>query len=98
MKGRNLILLIGAAILLLSFTKKKKKRGSIEIGPLVPDQPQAKAGAVLYQAPEGIIPIYVFKGNEWLQKITEMANSFLVETVLPGGKVTRGIILKTGIK
>ena len=98
MRGRNLILLIAAAVLLLSFTKKKKRRGSIEIGPLESDQLKARAGAILYQDPGAIIPIYVFKGDEWLQKIKEMANSFLVETVLPGGQIVKGIILKTGIK
>jgi len=98
MRGKNLILIIAAAFLLLSFTKKKRKRGSIEIGPLESDQLKAKAGAILYQDPGGIIPIYVFRGDEWLQKIKEMSNSFLVETVLPGGQIVKGLILKTGVK
>lgn len=97
MKGKNLLLLAGAAILLLSFTRKKKRRGSVEIGPLTSNQLKAKAGAELLQTPQGEIPIFTFRGGEWLSPITEFQNHFLVEIVTPAGSRLRGLIAKKDI-
>lgn len=97
MKGKNLLLLAGAAILLLSFTRKKKRRGSVEIGPLTSNQLKAKAGGQLLQTPQGEVPIFTFRGGEWLSPITEYQNNFLVEIVTPAGSRLRGLIAKTDI-
>lgn len=98
MKGRNLLLLAGAAILLLSFTRKKKRRGSVEIGPLTSNQLKAAAGAQLMQTPDGEVPIYTFQGGEWLSLIKEYQNDCLVEFVNPAGSRLRGLVAKEDIK
>lgn len=98
MKGRNLLLLAGAAILLLSFTRKKRRRGSVEIGPLTSNQIKATAGAQLLQTPDGEIPIYTFRGGEWLSLIKEYPNDCLVEFVNPAGSLLRGLVPKADIK
>lgn len=97
MKGKNLLLLAGAAFLLFAFTKKKKRRGSVEIGPLESNQMKAKGGAQLLQTPQGEISIFTFKGGEWLTPIQEYLNHWLVEIVTPAGSLLRGLIAKEDI-
>lgn len=97
MQGKNLILLAGAALLLLSFTRKKKRRGSIEIGPLESNQMKAKGGAQLLQTPQGEVSIFTFRGGEWLSPIKEYQNHWLVEIITPAGSRLRGLIAKTDI-
>lgn len=96
--NKNVIILAGAALLLLAFKKKPRRRGSIEVGPLTPVLIKAKAGGRLLQITGIGQPIYIFKGGEWLTLIEEKNNSLIVEYIKPGGVKLRGLVSKTDIK
>lgn len=96
--NKNVIILAGAALLLLAFKKKPKRRGSIEIGPLTPVLIKATAGGRLLQSTGNGRPVYIFKGGEWLTLIEEKGSSLIVEFIKPGGVKLRGLVSKTDVK
>lgn len=96
MKQKKIILIIGAAILLLAFRKPKKK-GSIEVGPLVGNNMYAKHNSILFDSPYAGMILYNFKGGELLNFITEDVDDYFVSFVKPGGKLVKGYISKTDV-
>jgi hypothetical protein len=96
--NKNVIILAGAALFLLAFKKKPRRRGSIEIGPLTPVLIKATVGGRLMELNSNGRPVYIFKGGEWLTLIEEKGNSLIVEYIKPGGVKLRGLVSKTDVK
>lgn len=96
MNKKKVILLIGAAILFLAF-RKPKKRGSVEIGPLVGNNMYAKANSILFDSPYAGIILVSFKGGELLNFINEDVDDYFVSFIKPGGKLVKGYISKKDI-
>lgn len=96
MTKKKILLLIGAAFLLLSFTSKKTK-GSIEVGPLEGNNIYAKKNSILFSSPFGDSILYNFYGGELLTLIKEDIDDFFVEFIKPGGKKVTGYISKTDV-
>lgn len=96
MKQKQVILLLGAALLLFAFRKAKKK-GSVEIGPLIGNNMYAKTNSILFDSPYAGIILYNFKGGELLTFINEDIDDYFVSYVKPGGKIVKGYISKTDV-
>lgn len=96
MKQKKVILIIGAALLLFSFRKAKKK-GSVEIGPLTGNNMYAKTNSILFDSPYAGIILYNFKGSELLTFINDDIDDYFVSYVKPGGKIVKGYISKTDV-
>lgn len=99
MKQKKIILIIGAAILLLAFRKPKKKvKGKTpEIGPFTKVGMTAKKNSILFSSPYGGYILNNFIGGEWLTFISEDIDDYFVEYVKPGGKIVKGYISKTDV-
>lgn len=97
MKKQKIILLLGAAILLLSFTKKKKTRGSVEVGPLQTNNMYAKKNSILFDSPFANKILVNFRGGELLTFIKQDIDDYFVEYVKPGGTIVRGYINKSDV-
>ena len=95
--NKKLYILIGVAIFLLAFTKKKKLKGSIEVGPLAGNNMYAKAGSILFNSPYANQILVNFRGGEYLNFVKEDIDDYFVEYVRPGGQTIRGYISKTDV-
>lgn len=97
MNKKKLYILIGAAIFLFVFTKKKKTKGGIEIGPLTGNNMYAKDRSILFNSPYASQILVNFRGGEYLNFVKQDINDYFVEYVKPGGQTVRGYISKTDV-
>ena len=91
-KNKNIIFLLIGAVLLFSFVKGKKRKGSIIVEPLQGNNIYALANGNLYGA-DPSRSIYTFKGGELLTLIQDTGmGDYQIEYFAPGGEKIQGYI------
>lgn len=99
MNKKNIILLLAAAFIFISFKKpaKKKRKGSIQVGPITGNNIYAKQNSILFDSPYPTMILYNFKGGELLTFINEDIDDYFVSFVKPGGQLVKGFIDKNDV-
>ena len=91
-QNKNIIFLLIGVILLFSFTKAPKKKGSIIIEPLQGNNLYANKLAQLYDGFDPSLLYYTFNGGELLTLIEDTGIDYKVSYVKPGGESVTGYI------
>jgi hypothetical protein len=92
-KQKNIGLLLIAAILLFSFTNKRKPKGSLIINPDIPNNIFALPLSKLTDSTGQTLQY--FTGGEYLAILGESNDLYFVSYIQPGGNEIQGYILKT---
>ena len=91
-KNKNIIFLLIGAVLLFSFIKAPKRKGTIIIDPLQGNNIYALPGGNLYGA-DPSRSIYTFQGGELLTLIQDTGmGDYQIEYYAPGGEKIQGYI------
>ena len=91
-QNKNIVLLLIGVILLFSFTKAPKKKGSIIIEPLQGNNLYANKLAQLYDGLDPSLLYYTFNGGELLTLLEDTGVDYKVSYVKPGGENITGYI------
>ena len=91
-QNKNILFLLIGVILLFSFTKAPKKKGSIIIEPLQGNNLYANKLAQLYDGIDPSLLYYTFNGGELLTLIEDTGIDYQVSYVKPGGETITGYI------
>jgi hypothetical protein len=89
---KNIAILLIGVLLLFSFTKTTKKKGSIIIEPLQGNNLYANKLAQLYDEFDPSILLYTFNGNELLTLLEDTGIDYKVSYIKPGGQTVTGFI------
>ena len=91
-QNKNIVLLLIGVILLFSFTKAPKRKGSIIVEPLQGNNLYANKLAQLYDEFDPSILLYTFNGGELLTLLEDTGIDYKVSYVKPGGQTVTGFI------
>jgi hypothetical protein len=91
-QNKNIVLLLIGVILLFSFTKAPKRKGSIIVEPLQGNNLYANKLAQLYDGLDPSLLYYTFNGGELLTLIEDTGIDYKVSYVKPGGETVTGYI------